>query len=556
MVGGYVQPNGDIRLYKNVPLNPNYSDVLYARGHMAVLSELQAYFVKIYTKESYTRVNTGYLKIMETPDSILDCNYLSFTNNFQGGNKTYFCFITSINYISNNCAGIEYVVDDFNTWFSVLELGQCFVEREIPATDELYGNLVPENLECGEKINNGYSECNFGDDPYYLIETTTDSQGSGVVGQVSGFACPLHFMKLSAKVSPQTLYSVLQPWLYGEGDSRNSPDNLVNIQIVPKRLAELAVPEPNSPQEGTQMFVDVHQVVRIETLQGYTPKNKKLLTYPYTSLVVSNHAGSIKEFKWENIGFSGEDYCEFFIAGSCLGQPTIVCYPQNYKGVTDNYDEAIILTNFPPVPWACDTYKAYLAQNKNSIMTSILSSALSMLPNAFGSNVNSLSQGETTVSNTKGAYTMQTDSGYNNQNAGTSFSTNNVISGGTGILSSLAKLEDSKFMPTTIANLANGDMLTTLLGQCKFSFYQVSIKREMAEIIDNFFSAYGYATHKVKIPNISSRPYWNYTQTKGCILKGSAPAYAKQNIINAMNSGVRFWKKLSYIGNFNLPNNI
>jgi hypothetical protein len=65
---------------------------------------------------------------------------------------------------------------------------------------------------------------------------------------------------------------------------------------------------------------------------------------------------------------------------------------------------------------------------------------------------------------------------------------------------------------------------------------------------------YGYATHRVKVPNRSSRPYWNYVKTIGCVITGSVPADDIKQICDIYNAGITFWKNGNNVGNYSLDN--
>ena len=92
----------------------------------------------------------------------------------------------------------------------------------------------------------------------------------------------------------------------------------------------------------------------------------------------------------------------------------------------------------------------------------------------------------------------------------------------------------------------------------KQQFYQsrVHITAEYAEIIDDFFTMYGYTCKKVKVPNRSARPKWNYTKTNGCVVKGKAPADSVRKICSIYDNGITFWKNASEVGNYSLNNNV
>ena len=66
---------------------------------------------------------------------------------------------------------------------------------------------------------------------------------------------------------------------------------------------------------------------------------------------------------------------------------------------------------------------------------------------------------------------------------------------------------------------------------------------------------FGYATHKVKVPNRTGRPHWNYVKTKGMVLDvANAPQPYIQKLIDCFNKGITFWHNPSEVGNYSLDN--
>lgn len=69
----------------------------------------------------------------------------------------------------------------------------------------------------------------------------------------------------------------------------------------------------------------------------------------------------------------------------------------------------------------------------------------------------------------------------------------------------------------------------------------MSIKKEYAEIIDNYFTMYGYKVNTLKIPNLKNRPNWNYVKTIDVNIIGDIPQNHLQTIKNMFNNGVTLW---------------
>lgn len=531
----YIFPNGTIELCKAVPLSPDYRDVVYCGGETQAYSMIQPYITHRYTQESYTRGENGTLKINSIATAIIDCNYLVFQNVMDAGsNKRFFAFITEVRYINNRCSEIAYIIDDFMTWFPALRLGQCFVEREIPVSDEIGDNLVPENLELGDYIIQSNENYSLNDISLVLCSSTL-SDGTyprdealqpQIYNRINGIQSPLLYAIFDPNSSSdmQSLQDTLKAFNDG-----GFTDNIISLQILPSFILENAFTA--SATSGLYYANAQKRITRIASIDGYTPKNNKLFTYPYNFILASNHLGQTTEYRYEY--FLGEDY-EFSIIGVLFGNPTVLCAPNGYRGVLGvNVDEGLIINNFPQCPTANDTYKAYLAQNRASNITSILC--------AIGGAVAGVGMAAAMPASVPAAMVSAMKIG-------------SLISAGSSITGTLAKIGDASKMPKTISGLSLADTLNVIRKTLQIDFYQMTIRSEMARVIDDYFSAYGYACHKIKTPNINARPNWSYVQTKGCIILGGAPAQAKQNIINAFDSGIRFWTDIKNIGNFGLPN--
>ena len=127
-----------------------------------------------------------------------------------------------------------------------------------------------------------------------------------------------------------------------------------------------------------------------------------------------------------------------------------------------------------------------------------------------------------------------------------------------GLLSNAVSLigqaSDKQATPPQVHGQLECDALNVALKRYGFTFQSVSIRKEIAKVIDDFFSVFGYAVRQLKIPNRSARPHWNYTKTINCCARGSLPADDLQRIIKIYNTGITFWHNMAEIGNYELDN--
>ena len=153
----YIEPNTNIRVLKDVPLDKTFDHTIYfesASAQASYFMGLQKYNLNNYT---YQRVKRGYARVGIKADNLYDCNYMMFQNTSYG-NKWFYAFITSVEYLNNECSQIEFEIDVMQTWFFDYSLDQCFVEREHTVTDNIGIHIEPENVNLGEYVFNDYKD--------------------------------------------------------------------------------------------------------------------------------------------------------------------------------------------------------------------------------------------------------------------------------------------------------------------------------------------------------------------------------------------------------------
>ena len=123
-----IKPTNEVRLYKNVPFYIDYKNVVLFDN----TAKQEEYFNSLHTLEfnivTYTRAS-GQIKVKAERDSLLDYNYMSFTNkNYT--NKTFYAFITSVTYVNPNTTLVSFVIDEWQTWCFDVNFKESFIERK------------------------------------------------------------------------------------------------------------------------------------------------------------------------------------------------------------------------------------------------------------------------------------------------------------------------------------------------------------------------------------------------------------------------------------------
>lgn len=519
----YIAPNTIIRILKNCPLDTTYEHTLY----FGTKAEQTSYFSGLtkYTlnNQSYQRVNKGTMRVEYKAEDLYDCNYLMFQNT-SFGNKWFYAFIKSVEYINNITSEIEFEIDVMQTWFFDYTLGQCLVDREHSVSDNIGDNLIPENLELGEYVAEDFTSVTGLGNLSIVVACTFDDTFTDVNGGYYGKI----FSGLHYEVFPNTNSGAADcAQFITEATEEGKSDGIVSIFLMPSKFVIDVIDNVNS-----ETFT-VTKKLTLERDDGKTLKNKKLLTYPYNFLYCTNLQGASAVYPYEYFSTSE---CEFDVTGDMSPVPSVVIEPRNYKGVVANYDEKMVLSGYPQLSYNIDSYKAWLAQNGSSIAVNALTSAVS-LGNAY--NTTSLA----TAGKTGGgamASNYMLDYGY-------------PVSAITNSLGILSQFYQHAIMPPQ-AKGGSGSTTMCALGLQNFAFMKKHIRPEFVTIIDDFFSMYGYACHRVKTPNRKARPHWTYTKTVGCVVHGSVPCDDMKKICSIYDNGVTFWVKGSEVGNYNLDN--
>ena len=571
----YIPPNSDVVLCRGVPIESDYRHTLYFDSIAAQNNYFFSKAFKQFHNVSYQRERRNVITLEIPATQVYACNYLMFKNTSYG-EKWFFAFVNGVEYVNDNVTDIYYELDVMQTWMFEYTLSQCMVEREHSVTDKIFENTKPENI--------GYGELMCGVSQNLL-------SSHGLLGE---YACVITSKPYSSGDVPIKLYSQFCPvyGYIGRAEDMNVivqefvrtgwQDAVLSVTVGNKLMAQGAdethfdmpkqVPKEDFKfvcygvtsgiNEGEEQFKD-------QLPNGYKPRNKKLFSYPYNQLWVSNNQGTVNEYRYEDFKIDKDGFFHMEVAASGISSPECVLYPLDYRGVAKYYDHALVLTGYPTVPWIGDTYKAYMAMNRNQIENAVFTQGANGLMNTISAflggamTVNNaadmLQAAKADASNAGQTVSKTTKTGLRQQAMGGIFSA--IGTAGTSVVDYMttvwqveAKLKDVSNIPPNVGGLSGAGSVTNALSRFDYSTYYMCVKPEYAEIVDKFFDMFGYNTCTVKVPNTHSRPHWNYVKTIGCEIQGFLPQEAA-NIIKAVyDHGVTFWKNGDEVGNYTLDN--
>lgn len=537
-----IQPNSTVHVLNNIDIDPDYNNSL---TFTTTTAQYNYFFGKkkyTFSAQTYQRVNKNVVRVNRKADDLYDCCYLMFQNTSYG-TRWFYAFIDSIEYVNDVTSNIYYHIDVIQTWLKDWTFKQCFVERMHTATDGIGDNIVDEHLDTGEMVFNEYRGYNqLIPLAIIVMVADTDDVGGELIDNCYSGATLIPFYADQNGVSDCNDY--LQTFA-------NKPDSVLGIYMAPAVIFapfESGEAIAYSDWGFTNTWI-LDELTSSATIDSYTPRNKKLLTYPYNYLSIDNASGDGLILRYEFFN----DFTPSLKMNGCLTMPvTITLEPYNYKGsergstAQDEHQlhtEILTLNGYPMCSWNMDSWKAWVAQNSLPLLAN---TTVSWAKTAIGASIGGSAVSLPNLALEKSiASTSDMVQG----------KANTIVQGGLSstenILTQLARV--SLQGDICRGNVNSGNVK---LACHKQTFYggRVSVDYMTASIIDSFFDKYGYAVNKIMTPSINTRPQWNYLKTIECLISGNIPSDDKKTICNIFNKGITFWHNPSNLGNYSLSN--
>lgn len=537
--------NSRIILCKNIKLDKDYRNVInYSEQQMLVLCNDN----KINESLSYSfiRDNKNSISVNFTYNECLQANYIAFQNpNYS--NKWFFAFIDSVVYNTDASTQINFIVDVWSTWFSKVNVSECFVIRENVNDDTVGLHTLPENVETGEYIVNQYNKYEPLTNFYYIVQVSELSPAPVLrpspepdVPVTNMGDIPLQGFCYLCN-NPKAMAFVVASYQEGKTEA------IIGTYMIPIALiGDLGTPLYEEDDVEIYMFTKYsagyldYSVSKPSTIDGYTPKNKKLLTAPYNVLVLDNNNGVSNILFYEMFSDSN---ATFKITGVPTQGCSIKCIPSNYKGASMNEQEGIIGGKLPTLGWVSDPYTNWLSQNAINLGVGIVSDVFSFVSGLAMASTGAISS-ISTASNVGAGIEKQ--------------GTNSMIGSVFSILDTIGTVYKHEMQPLTACGNVNAGDITTVQKANTFYFINKCIRKEYAQIIDDYFTRFGYKVNRLKVPNITGRPIFNYIQISSTddIGFGEVPNAFMEAINQIARRGTTIWHNHANIGNYTLDNSI
>ena len=540
-----VTPDTEIRLIKsNLDLDENnqinFASATAQYTYFNSLSHLTIQSASYQRKDNYIRYPAHI-------DSIIQYNYCMYKNTHYS-TKWFYAYITKMEYENDNCTRVYIKTDVWQTWQFDLTFKKSFVEREHTNNDTVGSNTVPENLETGEYIINSVSSL-MGEAQYYPVVATAPLKHAQNITETFMRPTSTAYNDVFGGSDFYVFDSTSDAYKFMQYVDVNGQNDAINsIFMIPKllfnKLSKTSYTFAGHGSAGQEAYipsfsyycvtavtianlVNQHSVTVPQTINGYTPRNKKLLTYPYNFLEVCNNSGGSVIYKYEQFV---NNTPKFNVDGAVCPGCSIHLYPVNYNKISDTtlnqtgikyaWQDGLNAGKYPIGSWNCDSYTNWLTQNSINVDVSMIGSEISL---------------------------------------GLGIATGNplgIIAGIKGVAENVGELRRHEMQPNQVRGNTNVGDCTYAHRNLLFAFNKKSIKAEFARIIDDFWDMYGYKVNRLKVPNFTSRTNWNYVKLINPNIEGYIPQEDLQEIKTMFSNGITIWHNTTTFLDYSQSNGI
>lgn len=491
--------NSVICIAKDIKIDRQYKNTLaLSQAQIQSLCQTKA----TYFGDNYSFIRTeNRIKVQAPFSQLFESNYCYIIN--QG--VLQFFFVVDVKYISD--ATTEIIVEeDVLTTYKHKGFIDAYCERQHPQTDELYANTIEEPVSPSNHKQNGDAylvNCN----PVQLVAVYTEMKNGNTNYEWNEeFHMGTFLSHYYYDMSDAGMLELLDDYnRYYVGPGKG--DDLLGVLYVP------AIASTTNP-----IVIELPQPTDIH---GYVPKNNKIFNFPYCIVQFTNNTGSTLELKPELFG-------NRIFHTICMHVGTdaqAFCYPISYMGRPNNYEYGLMITNYPQLPVTKDGFLEWAGATARRLNEGMIGSLVTMglsIPMAAVTGGFSLAAGAAALG---------------------------------GIVQDLsaaaAHVDDT---PDTIRGQAGGDIVSLISQKYKFRIETLALTREQAEVVDDFFTRFGYAqSNRMPINVTNPRFHCHYVKTVAgeCVVQGIPQE--KADIINAaFNGGITFWDSNENVGNYNL----
>lgn len=543
-------PDGTVRLL-SVPFDSELRNTLWFPDRTTQTN----YWLGQQTQITYYDVNyvkkDNALVVPTSIDQTWQFNYCMYQNsNFT--DKWFYAFIVAREWASNNSTRLYLRTDPLQTWMFDWVLKTSFVSRQHSVTDVVGDNEVPEPFSSASAK---YQAVDYEDlSPQYAsLFATVDPNG---------------IIDIKASMSNGILSGCgkLADYKLNDADQFESMQNQLST-YVENGLASSVGGLQQWPI-ALQNPVNYSYAKYPSNVDGYVPKNKKILSGLFTKLEISMYGQKVEVdpriVNGNNLEFRGS--CDrangtIFVDVTNAGAP--------------HTGEIALTTTIPKSMWTYNQFQndvnlhagsngirlARTYSNRNAgRLTSKINTVSSGL-GAVGSGVNAIGSvlNLETIANPIGGV-GNAFANLGSAAGAISDTINNAYVAGQYSLGideeseALARYAEDLYAPAPGQISSSNGFISS--GATALCWGYLVPPANIAKCYDDFLTVYGYAQNQYMVPNLHARQSWTYIKVAELMADCNCPDDDEVMIKAAFNRGIFFWSYTANYGDFSQNNGI
>nr|DAL52424.1 MAG TPA_asm: Major tail protein [Caudoviricetes sp.] len=523
-------PSTNLRLL-NVPLESGYTDTLWFPDVATQTNYFLGKVVRQINDFNFIKKDNT-ITVNGNVESFYNYNYIMYQNaNFT--NKWFYAFIDRVEWASNSSTRLYCSTDAIQSWFFDITYYQSFIERQHSTTDVAGDNIVPEPFTPATPC---ICTMTTNDDSIkeYSILSTCDNNGNPLGGS-----------------TVQSVYTGAYPTV-PVGDT-NAISASLN-KFVENGLATAVVGIRNLPTGGLEEVQTITINKHPDTIDGYTPVNKKLLSGAFLTAFIICMGQSIKF----NPEFCSGNTINITRAVDTLSG-SLMYIVGNYgyhkhQSIHEYKNSELSLTvKYPDGTWAYNQYQNDYNLHSSSNAMYIERQQQYQSVGAVSSVADTLSSGFSVLTNLFGLK-LGAAAGGVGSTARSLVEAQSYLGGYDEITQQLQAISESYNAPATGGVSTSNGYIVGKATETLFGFN--TPPEQLARLYDNYLTMYGYAQNTFGVPNLHARKCWTYIKVTVLKASGNFPDEDFSEIRRAFKNGVTFWDYAKTFGDYSQDNTL
>ena len=544
----YAMQANELMICADVPLDASQVRQLSFADKNEQYNYFRSKAIRVFTDFKYIREHRG-VKVPVNAEEIGNACYLCFKN--QASGKWYYAFVTQVIYINPETSLLNFEIDVYQTFLFDMVIRDCDISREHVANDDFKTNTVQEPVDVGDYViaheevqvlgdlDSNYpfiilSAIDLLSDPGTLEEPKVTAAQGGVYGGLP--SAVRAYLVEPNKWETSSITAIMEalssyPWV---------SQSILAIYAVPSfGFSGTVTVRQSAMGFNIGVISDSSSPFRSGAggaLIGWQSKfpsykNKKMYNSQFSFIECLLPNGNRFVLKPEFIKDSAP---VVMLVSTLIPAPNFYFYTPDYCGAEEDFLlNANNISGFPCFPVQNNTYPLQTAQaeatntlvhsqNRSNIFWDTVGNVVQSV--FTGDPLNVLSTGIDAYKNVRSEIQ---NSERDRQRIG-QMQTNVSLTG------------------------ASGGGLATFIASKKLEilYRWWTVKPEFAEKIEQFFDVYGYKVSRFGVPNLNSRPRYNYIKCNNVNIYGNIPNEFLQPLRNMFINGFTLWHDKNNVGTY------